>query len=569
MARRALSWALVLVVAWTARPVAAQNASPLKAIPGDAAVVLRVKGYQGALNKVAALADAVQSGTGQTVKTFGGMIGAGLKNPTLEGVDIAGDFFVAVFVEKDEQPGIVFVVPGKDLDAMEEALGDEVTFIKQGKHGVYSDDEELIKAVEEQQKSKEKDSIADSIDAKSMEVLNRGDISVFVNVPALLEVYKDEFEQAKGLIGGIKDQQPPGDAPAGVNMAAMMEKMQEFANTLLQAIEDHEGISLAVTFTDKDVVIEEYFKLEEDSDSGKALKAGTGSDQSLLNSLPADSLGYYALQCDISKFMAWGMDMAQSVITDEKILESLKGANSELKNLKFNGMAGAINLGNSDAGRLQAVTLISMNDPKKFRALTQKYSEAMKEVEANGVKTEMTYKADAEKVGTTSIDVATGKITISDDAPNADQQRAIMKAMYGDGGMTTRSAFLKDKVVQVIGSKSSMEAALKAAEGASRTPAASIQAVRAKLGTKPNFVGLVDLANVVVKGLGIAKDIAGDQLPIDPDDITKGLTIKPSYLGFGIEVQDAAVSVKTVLPVDQIKSLVQIGMKAQAAQAGN
>jgi hypothetical protein len=300
------------------------------------------------------------------------------------------------------------------------------------------------------------------------------------------------------------------------------------------------------------------------------LKAGTGSDLALLNSLPADSLGYYALQCDISKFMAWGMDMAQSVITDEKVLESLKGANAEMKKVKFNGMAGAVNLSKSSSGLVQAVTLISMDDPKKFRALTQKYSEAMKGVEANGVKTEITFKADAEKIGTTSVDVASGKITISDDAPNADQQRAIMKVMYGEGGMTTRSAYLKDKVLQVMGgSKATMEAALKAVESTSRTPAASIQAVRAKLGAKPNFVGLLDLPNAIVKALGIVKELAGDQFPLDPDDITKGLSLKQSYLGFGIEVQDAAVSVKTVLPVDQIKGIVQIGMKAQAAQAGN
>lgn len=570
MARRALAWALVLVVAWTVRPALAQTESPLKAIPGDAAVVVRVKGFQGTLDKVAKLADAVQPGSGNTVKFGGAAIGAGLKNPTMEGVDLAGDFYLAVFVEKDSEPGMVFVVPAKDTAAMEEALGEDITFLKHGKFGIYSDDEELIDAVKEQLKSKDEDSLEDAIDEKSMAVLKRGDISVFVNVPALLEVYKDEFAMAQGLVEGIKDQAAEGAAAPGVNMAAMMEKLQGLASTLLKAVEDHEGISVALTFTDKDIVLEEFFKLEDDSDTGKALKAGTGSDLGLLSSLPSDSLGYYAVQCDISEFMAWGMEFAESVIEDEKALEILKGAKDEFKKMKFKGLAGAFNLGKSSGGLLQAVSLISMDDPKKFRALTQKYSTAMKEFEQAGVKTEVTYKADAEKIGTTSIDLTNAKVTISDDAPNAEQQRALINAMYGEDGMVTRTAFLKDKVVQVIGGgKPAMESALKAVEGASRTPSAGVQAVRSKLGTKPNFVGLIDIASLAVKGLSLAGEFGGEALPFDPEEITKGLTLKPSYLGFGVEVQDAAVSVKTVLPVDQIKSLVQIGMKAQAAQAGN
>jgi hypothetical protein len=219
---------------------------------------------------------------------------------------------------------------------------------------------------------------------------------------------------------------------------------------------------------------------------------------------------------------------------------------------------------------LNVVSLFGVSDPKAFRGLMQKNAAAFKEVEANGTKTETTYKPDAEKIGSTSIDVLTGKITVSDDAPGAELTKTMMLALYGEDGPTTRTAYLKDKVLQLMGgTKADMEAALKSAEATSRTPSAAIQAVRSKLGTKPNFVGLIDIASLAVKGLAIAKDFGGDELPIDPDQITKGLTIKPSYLGFGVEVQDAAVSVKTVLPVDQIKSLVQIGMKVQGARNGD
>ena len=569
MARRVLSWALVLIVAWAVRPAVAQTASPLKAIPDDVAVVVRVKALQGTLNKIASLADAVQPGTGQTVKFGGAAIGGLLKNPTMEGVDQAGDFYVAIFLEKDAAPGMVFLVPSKDLAAMEEALGDEVTFVKADKHGIYSDDEELATSFKDQLKSKDKDSLGDTIDAKSLAALNRGDISVFVNVPALLEAYKDEFEMIQGQLEGLKDQKPEGDTP-GINIAAVMEKLQGITGSLLKAVEDHEGITLALSVTDKDVVIEEFFQLDEDSATGKLLKGGTGSEMPLLNSLPGDALGYFGFQCNLSELMAWSLEFAEAVITDEKALEVLKSTTSELKGLKFTGLAGAFNLsGKADEGLLRMVNLMSLDSPQKLRALSMKYAETVKEMETNGTKTEISYKADAEKVGKTSVDLMTMKITISDDAPGAEQQRAMMKLFYGEEGAETRTAYLKDKIVQATGGGAkAMEAALKAVEVPAKAPAASLQAVKAKLGAKPNFVGLVDLASLVVRGMGMAKEFGADELPFDPEQIAKGLSLKPSYLGFGIEVQDAAVSVKTVIPVDQIKSLVQLGMKAQAAVSG-
>lgn len=567
MARRVLSWALVLVMAWAARPAAAQMESPLKAIPSEAAVVVRVKAFQGTLNKLASLADAVQPGAGQTVKVGGGFAGALLKNPVLEGVDQAGDFYLAVFVSKEEAPGLVFIVPGKDLDAMEEALGEKITFVKSGKYGIYSEDEDLANSCKEQLASKEKDSLADEIDEKSLAALNRGDVSVFVNVPALLEVYKDEFQQVHGLLEALQGQKPEGDTP-GVNLDAAMERVQEIAKGLIQAIEDHEGITVALSVTDKDLVIEEFFKVGEDSETGKLLKAGTVSEAPLLNSLPADAIGYYGVQFNVSELMAWGLKFAEDVITDEKASEAIKSAKSELKGIKFTGLAGAVNLADSsDEGLLRLVNLIATDSPAKFKSLTKKYAESVKEMDSNGVKTEVTYKADAEKVGKTSIDVMSAKITVSDDAPGADEQKAMLKIIYGEDGATTRTAYLKDKIVQTTGGgKAAIEAALKAVETPPKST--SLQAVKAKLGSKPCFVAFVDIATLAVKGMNVAKSINEEAVPFDVDAITKDLELKPSYLGFGIEVQDAAVSLKTVLPVDQIKSLVKIGMRVQAVQNG-
>lgn len=569
MARRVLSWAVVAVLAWTVSPAVAQTDSPLKALPGKAAVVLRVKGLQGTLNKIAGLADAVSPGSGNTVKLGAGFLGAGIKNPTMEGVDQAGDFYVAVFVEKNAVPGIVFAIPGKNLGDMQDALGEDVAFLKQGKHGIYSDDEELIDAVKAQASSKDKTSLADTIDVKSRDVLAAGDISVFVNVPVLLQVYQDEFEMIKGQAAGIKDQEFPGEAPPNINAPAMMEQFQKLATSALQAVEDHEGISIALTFTDKEFVIEEFFKLKPDSVSGKALKAGKSTEASLLTSLPQNSPVYYAVQGNLSNFMSWGLDFARTVMNDEKSDAALAAMSTEFKSMKFAGLAGAVNLTQSESGILNMVNVIVVDKPAKVRDLAHKYADTMKAVEANGTKTEVSLKKDAEKIGANSIDVMTAKMTITDDAPNADQQRAVMDLLYGESGAETRSAYLKDKIVQSTGGgKAAMEAALKAAETPVRTLPASIEAVRAKLGAKPCFIGLADIANLAVKGLGISSKTQGSPLPFDVEKVTEGLEIAPSFTGFGVEVQDAAVSLKTVVPVDQMKGIGQLVKKIMEVQQG-
>jgi len=551
-------------------PLLAQAKSPLTAIPGDAAILVRVSGFQGLLKKVAGLADAVKPGTGATVQFGGAAVGGLISNPTLDGVNLDGEFFLALFLDKEKAPGTVFIVPAKDLPAMKETLGDSVSFVEVGEHGVYSSDEELVNSIKAQIKSKEKDSLSDLIDPQSLAALKRGDISVFVNVPALLEIYQDEFAQAQGAIENIGNTERPENAPPGMKWDAIMSTVQSFVGKLVEAIEDHNGITIAVSITEKDVVIEQYFKLNNESDTGKALKGGTGSEMSLINSLPAGSLGYYSLQCDLNSLTEKLLEFSAAVIEDEKTQASLKDFVKEMQSVKFNGAAGAINFnqpGSDNPGAFRMVNVVNVSDPQKIRGLTKKYADSVKEFEANFTKTEMTYKPDAEKIGTTSIDHTISKVTISDDAPDADKQKKMIQYMYGEGPVTARSAYLKDRIIQTAGGgKASMEAALKSVDSRTTTP--EIAAARAKLGKTPNFVGLIDLANFTIQGMKIAQAMEG-ALPFDVDAISEGLTLTPSYVGFAVEVEDAAVSLKTVVTLGQIKNFVKLGEKISQAQQGN
>ena len=100
----------------------------------------------------------------------------------------------------------------------------------------------------------------------------------------------------------------------------------------------------------------------------------------------------------------------------------------------------------------------------------QKSTKNVGTVKGAGIKQEIEVKQDAEKYGKYSADVTTIKMEAEEEGnPNAEMSLRLMKLMFGPEGMTTRTIFLKDRVVQVIGG--SKEDVGKVLEGVERQPA--------------------------------------------------------------------------------------------------
>lgn len=567
MLRRWLSLGCVWVFFVALAPLSAAE-GPLDVFTSDAAVIVRLKNVKGTTGKLAKLADAVVKGTGQQVQFGAGAIGTQINNPTLEGVDLAGDFYIAVYIAKEAAPAIAFGIPATDLEAMQEAVGDEVTFIPVGdKFAVYTADEELGEALKKQVDAEE-GAITDAIDEKSAAAFNRGDLSVFVNVPSLLETFADEIALAQGGLEAIGQQEIPEGAIPGVDGAAALKLGQGILQGILQFVLDHEGITITLAINEKDVVIEEFFKVGDESETAKFLASNPGSDLKVLGQLPVGSLGYFGVHGNVNGFMDWALDAAKIAIKDENALNALEGMQKDMAGLKFGSMAGTFNLGAAETGMFHMSTVMELSDPKKMQAIQKKYGAAMANVEQNGLKPHIETKTGAEKIGTTAVDLTTVTYEVEEGNAQGEQALAMIKMMYGSETITTRQAYLKDKVVQTVGGgKASMETLLKSLESKTRATG-SVESVRAKLGTKSNFVGLIDLANAIVQGMDAASNVAPIPLPLDSDQL-KGLKSAPSYIGASVALEEGAISVKTVIPLEQIQSLAKVGMAlGQAAQGG-
>jgi hypothetical protein len=141
-----------------------------------------------------------------------------------------------------------------------------------------------------------------------------------------------------------------------------------------------------------------------------------------------------------------------------------------------------------------------------------------------------------------------------------------MSAMYGPEGMTSRSVYLKDRVVQTTGGgKQAMTDALAAVE----KPATSspVQAARAPLGAKANVVVLFDLSNTIAKIAELVVKAQVLPLPIDADQV-KALQSKPSYLGLSAGTEAQGLRVKTHVPVQQMQNIAKIVGFVQQAMGG-
>ncbi|MBI3864269.1 MAG: hypothetical protein HY290_20490 [Planctomycetia bacterium] len=208
-----------------------------------------------------------------------------------------------------------------------------------------------------------------------------------------------------------------------------------------------------------------------------------------------------------------------------------------------------------------------MDNPSKMRELAQKVIKAMEKVETQGIKQTYELKKDAEKYGKNSSDVVTAKTELEDPNAAAFMER-FMSMLFGPEGMTTRSVYLKDKVVQTVGGgKQAMTDALAAQEQKSATTKTPFQTARGKLAPKSNVVVMFDLANTAVKILELVAQAQVLPLPLDADQI-KQLQSKPSYFGLSAGTEAQGLRVKTVVPVEQMQGFAKIGMFFQQQFGG-
>lgn len=557
MLRRLLSVLFVAALLLSTAPLRAADA--LDAIASDASVVIRLKNPKATVEKAAAFVDMVQPGVGGQVRQNAMAIGLAISNPSLAGVDMNGDWYMAVYATAPHaEPGIVFVIPGTDLKAMKGALGEGIKFHEHDKWGAYTTHEGASDKTAARIKGTGK-SIATIIDKDSIASLEKSDLGVFINVAQLVTAFKTELQMARDQASQALQNIPPQAAP-GIDPAVISKLLTDVVTAILQGVEDTKSCSIALQISKQGIAIEDIVRVNPGSDFDKFLQKSPPSALDSVTGLPGGNSMYAGISWDMAALMKFAARFTDLVQVDADAKKELQTGIEEAAKLKFGTIATAFGLGSLKDGAIRSVSVYEVTPTAKYRELMQSQMKLAGAMKTPGMKQSFDVKKDAEKFGANSADVISYKIELEDAGnPGSAMLQKFMQALYGPEGMTVRVVALKDKVVQTSGGgKEAMAKALSTVES-KPTPSPALDAARKQLAPKANVVFLLDLPGLVATA---AKLVAESQtLPIQLDPaMIEGLQLKESYIGFSIGTEPAGIRSNTHIPVEQVQGLARIGI---------
>lgn len=315
--------------------------SPISAFPDDTGIIVRLKNPQKTLQRAGELAVQVDRKEGIKVQLATPLLGVAISNPTLKGVDLNGDWWLAMFPVADGDPGLVFCIPATDADALQKSVMGDYKFQTFEKWVIYTEHAESADKIK-RQLSKKGDSISSLQDKTSTAIWDEGDLSVFVNVPQLLKVYRGPFDEGVKKANDVLEQLPAMVPPqGGMDMKAIFDMYAGLFNQLAQAVRDAQGWTGGLSITAKGIAIDEYANFSEGSATRKILAGYKPSSLEDLGQLPAGRLGYGAAKLDMGALIKWGMKFSLQMFAEgdtekEKLVKELM---AEYQKVEFGGMA--------------------------------------------------------------------------------------------------------------------------------------------------------------------------------------------------------------------------------------
>lgn len=533
--------------------------SPIAAFPQNTGVIVRLKNPQETLQKTGDLAVKVDRNEGAKVQLATPMLGMMISNPMLQGVDLKGEWWLAVFPVADGDPGVVFCIPATDADAMEKAVTGDYQFQTYKKWVIYTEHKETAETIQNQI-SKNGNSIASLFDKTSTAIWEEGDLSLFINVPHLLTIYRGAFDQGVKEANDFFDQMPTMLPPqAGVDMKAVAELYAGAFRALVQGVKDAQGCTAALSVTEEGVSLNEYAGFKDGSMTSRALAKYEPARLGQLDQLPARRLAYGAAELDMDALIQWGLKFSLEPFAkgDTEKQKQVKKLLGEYQKLDFGGMAMCFGLGNPKNGAMRMSALVDVKQPKDVRELARKSTELMGDYTVGGMTMKTTYNAEAETYGDLKADVTRVKYEFDEnvDPFQAQMQGKMNEMLYGPDGMVTRTFYLKDKLAQSVGgTKADAQALLDALDGKNTIgDVPAFQSTRKALLPKANLIGLWDLPGTIAAGLDLATR-AGGPVPFNEMDINN-IRGETSFLGFSLSREENGLRAKTVVPLKQMQGV--------------
>jgi hypothetical protein len=562
--RRGVWRVLCAVLLFCSAVSANAQENPLELYTGDVDLIIRLREPDQAVTKVVKLVNKVQPGAGDLLEAQGAAaLGALISNPGLTGVDQSRDWYAGVyFQEEGKAPLVVFAIPALRTEDLVSALGPRMKTKVEGRMVLYTDGEEIPTGPSAL-------STARKMDETTTKALTTGDLSVYVNVDHLSQVYDEQIELFKDKVLEGLNQLRFAQPQSGIDMNVIVEMYGTIAEGFFQGLEDSENSVISISLSDTDVFVRSTVAFATDSAASKLLAKNPTSEMPQLNKLPANLPYYYGLSVDLKDLTQWGMKLTAGMTEDKAAAENIEAATKKLEPVSFGRLVGAFDIAESPVGAFRGYSLMEAQPIDIVKTAFREISNAMSTFDSKAFKQTATIQVDAETYGNEKADVVTIKQEISPESDPGGIQTLIQNVMFGESGMESRTVYRKDTYAQTVGGgEKAMKDLLKALDG---TRTNNLVKYREGLMPQANFYQFVDLAGLIGKGLKTASQVEGFPLPINKQ-MVDSLGLQPSYIGVAAGSVPNRANFELRIPVEQIvgiaKLSVMIGASAQGMQSG-
>ena len=380
--------AITCIVVLGAIPQVRADDVPLGAFPSDADVVIRLKQPSATIEKAAAMASTVKEELGSQIRDNSPFIGMLISNPTLAGVDQDQDWLIVVFADSEADPSVVFAIPSTDVDALQEGLPEKMSSFDRDGWVFYSENADTLGQLEEAS-PESSDAITSEMNEQAVEVFDRGDLSVFVNVDHLTEVYADEIdaagdragEQLAGRLGAL--QMVPGLDVDGA--------LGGGADGALDIARDMQSLSVALVIQETAIHVETYGDFKDGTGTAEAITGHAGSPLSPLATLPRGALIYFGLSGSLIDALQSGMTSSMAIAEPgEEQAEKIEELQKSLEGVEFASVTGALGLGTAETGFLRFMSVTEASPIDQIREYNRRSAELMEsELEGQGINEEV------------------------------------------------------------------------------------------------------------------------------------------------------------------------------------
>lgn len=564
MLRRLLLLSVPLLALSLAPAVFADDRSPLEAISNDADVVLRLRQPQQTIDKLAEMAATVRRSLGDQMRTYGDGLGLYIFNPTMAGVDRTRDWHVAAFVDADEDPAVVFIIPATDTGVLQAALPDGMPSFVRDDWVIYCEDEATLDRAQ-QDLPEEDGGVLSAMSDESRKVFDECDVAVFVNMEQVLDVYsagletrqiqlEDQIKRRLGLLALIPGFDP--DALVG-----------DGSDAIGQSVEDCTRFTAGVVVSDDGLDIEAYAEFADASVTAERVAGMPRAAMASLTQLPPDSLLYFGVAGGLARQADWGLSTVSSVVEpDEEGRRKLEELEDSLERVEYESMVSALGVGDADTGYVRFVSIANASPAADVRNVKQQLCELFQgEDPQQGLTQSAAYELEAEAFGDARADL----LTVTQDIdPNinpffAQIMKEFQQKLHGPDGLQVRLLFEEDRYLQASGGgAAAMEQAVAQFSAGSGN---GLDGSLAGLINEPTILVLLDVQRVVRLAIEEAAKNPVLALPIDPS-MFGGANPEASYVGVTLASESTALRSRTRVPPVQLIRMMQVGLLLQMLQ---